>query len=88
MVTNFDTVGEAVKFCEEHGLKKSPAAEDLFETAEAILSAYRSGQSSSNKAINEMASEMGGYCIVQAQDGDGIPLLRLPPKGLCLTELS
>ena len=88
MSKNFKTVGEAVNFCAEHGLKKSSVSDDLFDTADALLSAYRAGQSISNRAINEMASEMGGFCIVEGKEGDGIPALRLPPKGLELSKLS
>jgi len=88
MSDNYETVGDAVRYCQEHNLKKSSAASDLFETAEALLKAYRNGQESVNNAINEQAKEMGGICLIQAQPSGCIPLLRLPPKEIKLTKLS
>ena len=83
----FETVGDAVQFCEEHGLKKSAGADDLFETAESLYRAVDSGRQIVINSFNEQAREMGGFCVIEAQPCGKLPLFRLLPPGVKLKPL-
>ena len=49
----FKTVGQAVDYCQHHGLSKKPTDGDLFETAETLFQAFNSGIHVGMASIND-----------------------------------